>query len=176
MASMPNAPDQLPLTVDVGHLTRAQLIQRLSTAGILLNEHARTLLEHQAFDTPQPQTLQVRTCALEALGLPEGAVQSVAFAAARDQGLELCPLVTGPYLRLALRDQANAPDSVLSAGRAPTGSVHVASAPVSEDVDYPKGFYLRVVDDQLWLRGYRCDDDYVWPPEQQLAFVVPDSA
>ena len=176
MASMPTAPDQPPLTVDIGHLSRDELTRQLRAERVLLNEHSHTLLQHPAFDTIRPHTLQVRTISPAQLGLPEGAVQSVAFAAARDQGLELCPLVTGPYLRLALRDQANAPDSVLSAGRAPTGSVHVASAPVSEDVDYPKGFYLRVVDDQLWLRGYRCDDDYVWPPEQQLAFVVPDSA
>lgn len=170
---MPSHTDAEPLTVEVGHLTRAQLTEKLNAAGVLLNEHAQTLLEHPAFNALEPQTLLVRTCTLEDLGLPEGAVQSRTFGAAKAQGLALCPLITGPYLRLALRDQVNAPDSILSAGRAPTGSVHVASAPVSQDVDYPKGFYLRVVDDQLWLRGYRCDDDYVWPPDQRLAFVVP---
>ena len=38
---------------------------------------------------------------------------------------------------------------------------------------YPKGFYLRVVDDEVWLRGYRCDDTYEWGPEQRLALVQP---
>jgi hypothetical protein len=71
-------------------------------------------------------------------------------------------------------DQANAPNSVLSAGRGPAGALHVASEPVSEDVEYPKGFYLRVVDGQAWLRGYRCDNTYVWAPDQWLAFVMPD--
>jgi hypothetical protein len=60
---------------------------------------------------------------------------------------------------LAMIGQSNAPD--LSAGRAPTGAIHVASEPLSRDVEYPKGFYLRIVDGQAWLRGYRCDDTYV---------------
>lgn len=81
--------------------------------------------------------------------------------------------MTGPYLRLAMPGQHTAPDSVLSAGRAPTGAVHVASEPVTSDPEYPKGFYLRVVDGRQWLRGYRCDDTYVFTPEQRLAFVLP---
>lgn len=72
-------------------------------------------------------------------------------------------------------DQANAPDSVLSGGKAPTGAIHVASAPVSADVEYPKGFYLRVVDGQPWLRGFRCDDTYRWPADTALAFALPRS-
>ncbi|MHA7281768.1 hypothetical protein [Arthrobacter sp. TMS2-4] len=53
-------------------------------------------------------------------------------------------------------------------------AIHIASEPVSEDVEYPKGFYLRIVDGQSWLRGYRCDATYVWSPEQRVAFVVSD--
>ncbi|WP_192796768.1 hypothetical protein [Serinicoccus kebangsaanensis] len=53
------------------------------------------------------------------------------------------------------------------------GSIHVASEPLSEDEAYPKGFYLRVVDDEPWLRGYRCDDSYEWGPEQRLALTKP---
>ena len=140
-----------------------------------LNVHAETLLAHPAFEAPVGQTLRIVARTVEQLGLEEGAVQSQVFAAARTQGLELCPLVTGPYLRLALMDQTNAPDSVLSAGRGPTGAIHIASEPVSEDVEYPKGFYLRVVDGQAWLRGYRCDDTYVWAPGQRLAFLLPES-
>ncbi|MHA7242267.1 hypothetical protein [Paeniglutamicibacter antarcticus] len=109
------------------------------------------------------------------LGFEHGSVQSRVFTTARNQGLELCPLVTGPYLRLAMTEQSNAPDSVLSAGRAPTGAIHVASDPPSQDVEYPKGFYLRVVNGQRWLRGYRCDDKYEWAPEQRLALVLPAS-
>lgn len=87
--------------------------------------------------------------------------------------LELCPPATGPYLRLAVTSQSQAPDSVLSAGRAPSGALHVLSAPLSEDHEYPKGFYLRVVDGVSWLRGYRCDDEYRLPPEAAMVLRVP---
>lgn len=82
-------------------------------------------------------------------------------------------LAYGSTLRLATMDQRNAPDSVLSAGRAPTGSVHIASELLSDDEAYPRGFYLRMVDGEAWLRGYRCDDTYEWGPEQRLALIQP---
>lgn len=157
----------------MGGLPRAQLVALLRDTGILLNTHAETLLADPAFDEPRGRSLWFVERTVQELGLPDGGVQSQVFAAARRQGLELAPLVAGPYLRLALTDQEEAPDSVLSAGRAPTGAVHVASEPVTDDVDHPKGFYLRVVDGRAWLRGYRCDDTYVWSPEQRLAFVLP---
>lgn len=172
---MPPVPDAPALTLQVGGDTRAQLLRRLEQADVHLNEHARTLLDDPAFDAPAPQTLHLVQRSVGQLNFPDGATQPQAFAAARQQGLQLCPVVTGPYLRLALTEQRNAPDSVLSAGRPPSGAVHVASPPVSQDVDHPKGFYLRVVDGQAWLRGYRCDDSYVWPADVYLTFALRPS-
>jgi hypothetical protein len=163
-----------PLTVRVGGQSRTGMMQSLRDAGVQLNAHAEVLLAHPAFDAPVRRRLRVVERTVEQLGLEHGGVQSQVFAAARDLGLELCPLVTGPYLRLMMMEQANAPDSVLSAGRGPTGAIHIASEPVDEDVEYPKGFYLRVVDGQAWLRGYCCDDTYMWAPGQRLAFLLPD--
>jgi len=159
--------------VQAGGQSRAEILQLLHGAGVMLNAHAETLLAHPSFDAPVARSLRIVERTVGELGFARGAIQSRVFTAARNQGLELRPLVAGPYLRLAIMEQTNAPDSVLSAGRAPTGAIHVASEPLSEDVEYPKGFYLRVVDGQLWLRGYRCDDTYVWAPEQRLAFVLP---
>lgn len=164
------------MLVEVGGRSRFELHRMLGEAGVHLNAYAETLLAHPAFDSPVSRTLQIVERTVAELGLEDGGVQSEVFAAARRLGLELCPLVTGPYLRLAMMDQVSAPDSVLSAGRSPAGALHVASEPVSADVEYPKGFYLRVVDGRPWLRGYRCDDTYVSPPEQRLAFVLPDDA
>lgn len=161
------------ITIRVGGQARADLLRELQKAGVQLNTHAETLLARPEFDAPRGQSLRIVERTVAELGLPEGGGQSQVFAAAQSQDLALCPLVTGPYLRLAHRQQATAPDSVLCAGRAPTGAIHVASAPVSADVEVPKGFYLRVVDDQLWLRGYRCDEAYVWPAETRLAFCLP---
>lgn len=106
---------------------------------------------------------------------PLGGTLPQITAAAREQGLAPLPPDTGPYLRLAITDQEQAPDSILSAGRAPTGAVHVLTTPLSADQEYPRGFYLRVVDGITWLRGFRCDDEYVWPADAVLALRAPDA-
>lgn len=160
-------------TVRVGGHSRSVLQQSLRDFGVRLNAHAETLLEHPVFDDPDGQDLRFVERTVLQLGLPAGGTQSQVFEAARTQGLDLCPMISGPFLRLATMDQPNAPDSVLSAGRAPAGAIHVASEPLSDDEGYPKGFYLRVVDDESWLRGYRCDDTYEWGPEQLLVLVQP---
>ena len=110
---------------------------------------------------------------LKELGLAAGAALPLVFEAAQDHGLDLCPADTGPYLRLAWRTQPNAPDAIMSNGRAPTGSVTVAASVLREEDEYPKGFYLRVIDHRLWLRGYRCDLAYAWDPDDSFVFALP---
>lgn len=160
-------------TVQVGGQPRQLLLQSLRACGVRLNAHAETLLQHPVFDDPASRDLRVVERTVSQLGLAAGGTRSQVLGAARAQGLDPCPAVCGPYLRLATLDQPDAPDSVLSAGRAPTGAIHVAAEPLSGDAAYPKGFYLRVVDGVPWLRGYRCDDTYAWGPEQRLALVRP---
>lgn len=157
--------------VTVGGLSREELSARLSAEGILLNPHAETLMTGSAFDdvlAGERVTIAVRS--LVDLGLIDGATLSQIYARAEAQGLRLCPQVTGPYLRLAIRDQAAAPDAVLSSGRAPSGSLTVATLAPWDDDELPKGFYLRVIEGQVWLRGYRCDDEHIWSPDDQFAF------
>lgn len=170
---MTNIAENEGLVVRTGGRTRSELVRSLRDAGVRLNTYAETLLTHPAFDDPGVRTLRIVERTVEQLGFDDGAVQSSIFGAVEDQGLRPCPLVTGPYLRLVMTNQADAPDSVLSAGRPPTGAITVVSHPVSTDDEHPKGFYLRVVDGQPWLRGYCCDATYVWPPTQRLALVLP---
>jgi hypothetical protein len=157
----------------VGGLSREELMGALSSMGVLLNEHAETLFASVAFDERVGQDVVSVERTVGELGLTTGAVLSQIFAAAQKQELLLCPPDTGPYLRLAWRTQRTAPDSLMSSRRAPTGAVTVASAPLSEDDEYPKGFYLRVVDGRPWLRGYQCDGQHVWSPEDTFAFQLP---
>lgn len=107
------------LTVDVGTLPRLALREALRSRRILLNAHADTLLGHHAFDDHTRQSLLVVLRTVGELGLTYGASLAQIFSTAQDLGLSLCPPDTGPYLRLAMPAQASAPDSVLSAGRAP---------------------------------------------------------
>ncbi|PMQ21771.1 hypothetical protein CIK84_09680 [Glutamicibacter arilaitensis] len=146
--------------VAVGGLERAELMQYLAQSGVQLNGFAKQLLEHQIFDELVPaHNLTLTSRNLQQLGLDAGATLPQIFERAVSVGLKLCPAYAGPYLRLDFLDQAAFDDSVLSAGKKPAGSLTIASASVGDE-DFPRGFYLRVVDEVAWLRGYRCDDTY----------------
>jgi hypothetical protein len=167
---MANRTIAAPTTLRVGGQSRAELTQALRAAGVELNAFADRLLSDPVFDAPAAELVTVIERSVDELGLVDGAALSSVFTAAQESGLRLCPPTTGPYLRLALRDQASAPDSILSNGRAPTGSLTIASAPLRADDGYPKGFYVRVIDGVPWLRGYRCSQNHVWDPADRLVF------
>lgn len=80
---------------------------------------------------------------------------------------------TAPYLRIILDEQVESYDSVMSSGTAPDGSLTVAAEALNKDHEYPKGFYLRVIDGQAWLRAYRCDDEHMWSPDDRFIFQLP---
>lgn len=161
------------LEVSVGGLSRAELRRALTSRNINLNAHAETLLGADVFDRGAPRVVTVTERTVAALGGAEGATLPEILELAREGGLLTCPADTGPYLRLTLNDQATSADSVMSTGRAPEGSLTIASAPLSDDDDYPKGFYLRVVDGRPWLRGYRCDDEHIRSGGDRFVFCLP---
>ncbi len=159
--------------VRVGGLTRPELKSALAAAGVRLNTSAETLLDDPLFASTEAETvtaIETVECTVGQLGLTHGATLPRILASAREQGLMLCPPFTGPYLRLATPDQPTAPDSVMSNGHPPTGAVHIASERLRDEYDYPRGFYLRVVDGAPWLRGFRCSDDAPWSCDDRFAF------
>jgi hypothetical protein len=162
-----------PFLLRVGGLTRVRLVEELRKAEVLLNASAETLLEDVVFDQVEVEDIQIVVHTVSELGFADGATLPELFAAAQERGLLLCPPATGPYLRLSMLDQKAAPDSIMSDGRAPSGSITIASAPTRETDDYPKGFYLRVVDGVPWLRAYQCTDQHTWSPQDLLAFRLP---
>lgn len=164
-----------PLTVDVGFMPRPRLLNSLREGRIHLNEAAATLLDHAIFDRPGPKSVTVVERSVGDLGLVAGAALPQIFEAAQERGLQLCPPATGPYLRLLLRSQATAPDAVMSNGKAPSGSLTVAAPLFHVGEDYPKGFYLRVITGQPWLRGYRCSSsEHIWDPDDRFVFRSTD--
>lgn len=159
--------------VQVGGLTRSDLESALVEAGVRFNASAETLLADPLFESAEAETaatVEIVECTIGQLGLASGATLPQVLAAAREQGLMPCAPFTGPYLRLATPDQPSAPDSVLSNGRPPLGALHVASERLRADYEYPRGFYLRVVEGALWLRGFRCSDDAPWSSGDRFAF------
>jgi hypothetical protein len=170
---MERPPRLVPGPVSVGGLSRVELKRSLDRSGVRLNASAETLLEDPVFDSDAARnvtTIEVFECSVADLGLGDGASLTQILARAHQQGLTPCPPFAGPYLRLAIPHQPTAPDSVMSNGQAPTGSVTIASQRLRAEYEYPRGFYLRVVDGQLWLRGYRCAEDALWRPDDRFMF------
>jgi hypothetical protein len=159
--------------VRVGGLTRPDLRLALAAAGVRLNASAETLLDDPVFANAEAETVETVEIVERTVGqlaLADGAALPQIVAAASEQGLLLCPPYAGPYLRLAMPNQLSAPDSVMSNGRPPTGAVHVASERLRAEDDFPRGFYLRVVEGRPWLRGFRCSDDAPWSSDDRFAF------
>lgn len=159
-------------TVEVGGLTKSQLLQKLRQHSILMNKFGEKLFADDKF-TVSDKIYSVRTVEIKVrdLGFSEGATIPQVYKKANQVGLELCPLELGPYLRLKYLDQ---PEGYLGKpswrNRSPYGAVKIATEILSEDVDFPKGFYLRKIEGVLWLRGYIADDLHVLDPDDHIIF------
>ena len=160
-------------SVSSGGVDKAELLARLESAGVLLNEAGRTLFADPRFTTsPTASRLDVVATSVADLGLSDGATIDLIVERAAAQGLELCPLELGPHLRLQFVDQEEGfIGQPLTKHRAPPGSLTLASAPLADDEETPKGFYLRRIEGVLWLRGYRSWPGHPWSAQDMLAFI-----
>lgn len=165
-----------PRALRTGHFDREDLLVRLGEARVALNAFAALLLADTVpvrAGAPVDVVVTVRTVA--GLGLGQGGTLAQVHDALPSD-LAPCPVDLGPYLRLAHAHQPDAPDSLLSAGRPPTAALHVLGPRLSEDPAYPRGYYLRTVEGVPWLRGFRCDDQYVLPGDHALVLARVDAA
>jgi hypothetical protein len=159
-------------TVEVGGLTKSQLIQKLQQYSILMNESGERLFADKKFTTSDTKySLETVELTVGDLGFPDGATTAQIFKRASELGLELCPLELGPHLRLEYLDQPEGYSrNSLKRHQAPSGSITIASEILTEDYDFPKGFYLRRINGVLWIRGYRADHLHVWNPDDHFIF------
>lgn len=157
--------------IDIGGLTKFQLIQKLQQHSILLNEYGERLLSNDKFTTSETKyTLKTVELTVRNLGFPNGATLPQIFRRANELGVDLCPLEAGPYIRLEYLEQPEGNTGNHSQQQAPFGSITIASEIVNEDDDFPKGFYLRKINGVLWLRGYLADYLHVWNPDDHFIF------
>lgn len=168
----------IPSTVRVGGMSASELRKALRAQDVQLNQAAEVLFEDRRFTfLAQEQVVAIAPLSVASLGFSEGATYGQLTARALQRGLVECPLELGPYLRLQFLDQ---PEGVVGIpathGRAPAGSITVASTPLDESDETPKGFYLRRVDGVLWLRGYQSWPGHIWSPEDVLVFAGSGSA
>lgn len=108
------------------------------------------------------------------LGFPQGATTADLCAQAVLLGLQLCPLELGPHLRLHYLDQPKGYwGQPIRQHQAPSRSITILSASLLEDDDFPKGFYIRKIKGELWIRGYRARVDHLWEADDHLLFCRP---
>jgi hypothetical protein len=159
-------------TIQVGGLTKQELLTRLVAAEIQLNESARALFAHDRFTTsPVVSTIEIVELSVAELGFAAGATIAPIYDNAAARGLALCPLELAPHLRLQYTDQPEgAVGQPATQHRAPPGSLTVASRELTSDDDTPKGFYLRRIAGVLWLRGYCSGPEHVWSAEDRFVF------
>jgi hypothetical protein len=158
--------------VRVGGKNKEKLLAELERAGIQLNEAARTLLSSKQFTTSMPSRQLITVeLTVRQLGFTQGATLCALHDQATALGLFPPPLDLGPHLRLQYLDQAEGFwGHPVTEHQAPPGSITIASAPLSEEDEFPKGFYLRRIKGALWLRGYRCGMEHLWNSGDRLVF------
>jgi hypothetical protein len=167
----PNCPAVIRV-VTIGGLSKSELLQQLQNNHVSLNESADRLFACDRFTTAQTRhSLTTVELTVRDLGFPQGVTTAQVYARAAALGLTLCPMELGPHLRLSYLDQ---PEGFwgqpLRQHQAPSGSVTVASEPLLRDDDFPKGFYVRRIKGELWLRGYRAGPEHVWEADDHLLF------
>jgi hypothetical protein len=146
-------------TIQVGGMTKDELLREFQKHAISMNEYGTTVFDDPVWE-PSESAYNLPTVEVTArqLGFPGGAITAEIFARADRLGLSLCPVETGPFLRLQYLDQ-------------PAGFwITIATLKLSDDPDFPNGFYLRRLDDGLWLRGYTAAPEHVWDADDHFVF------
>lgn len=148
------------MKVEIGIHTSAELLQALKDQRIQFNPFALQLFEDQMIQTKQrAQTLSLSIITPSELGASFGATFAELLAHAALKGLEPCPLAVAPYL--LLQGISLTKDEYIT----------LASSALEQEKTYPRGLYLRKRDDGVWLRGYRCDDAFIFPPSMKFVFI-----
>lgn len=160
-------------SIQIGGLNKTELQEELQRKAILLNESAKQLFASEHFTTSLTRyTLQTVEITAQDLGFVQGATMTEIVKQAETLGLALCPIELAPHLRLQYLDQPEGywgqPERV---HQAPSGSITIVSAPLSDDHTIPKGFYVRRIQGELWLRGYRSGPEHIWQPDDHFLFV-----
>lgn len=156
--------------ISIGGLRKPELLAELDRQKIRLNEAALALFAHEKFTTNAVSS-RVKTVefSVARLGFRQGATISEIRGSISNYGLAVCPVEAGPHFRLQFSDQ---PEGSLghtpTQHRAPHGSITIVSPELADDVEFPKGFYVRRIDGTLWLRGYRAGNEHIWSPEDRL--------
>ena len=158
-------------SIEVTGLSKEELIEKMKEHSIEMNQLGTKLwMADEVVISTIKHTVETVTLNVEDLALLEGGTLNEILKKAELLGLKPCPLEIAFYLRFNCLDQTESVKH--SKGKVPHGAITVASRRIIEDEEFPVGFYLRNIGGQLWLRGYKTSDDYIWPPEASFVFMI----
>lgn len=164
-ASIPNA-------VRLGGTDKSALLSALRAHDVRLNQAAEALFADPRFvPASQSRVIEIAALSVADLGFSAGAPYARLTAGALESGLVECPLELGPHLRMQFLDQPEgAAGFPQTHGQAPPGSITVASVPLDDRDETPKGFYLRRIHGVPWLRGYWSGASDLCNPQDVFVF------
>jgi len=162
------------IIIEYGGISKINLLENLLDSGIKLNKFAQIIFSSKLFKTSNhSQEIEIIETSIKELGFPDGATISEINDRIKSLGLAECPLEAAPSIRLKLSDQQEMVDNLISKkNQNPPGSITIFSDPITADDDFPKGFYLRKIEGEFWLRGFICSMDYVWKASDRFIFKV----
>lgn len=143
----------------INNLSKVELLNRLQAKGIQCNKYATTLFDDPSFvPGPSVEKAKLVKVNLMDIGFTKPSIYQDIVSKAEQLGLKLCPLILAAYLRVEYLDQPEGP------------YLKIASPKVGNSDDDPRGFYLRNIDNVLWLRGYRASDDWAYDLDMNFVF------
>ncbi|HFU3716156.1 TPA: hypothetical protein ACGO5M_001547 [Streptococcus suis] len=165
--------------VELFSLKKEEILVYLDDKGILINDYFKTYLAHPAYQEMQ-EVVEKQKCLVEIVSVAEMGFDREATAPqieerAVEMGYQLPPAHLGVYLRLTLLEQKVSQDAILSQGKSPDGAICLLSPQLEKEFTFPRSVYLRKVDQDLWLRAARFDDEYAFPLTTLFAFVTKNA-
>lgn len=147
--------------INIGGISKEELLRRLGSAGVQFNEYAKILFKHPSFD---PDSVTTKAILVKAkpfdLGIENPYSIEKIIEAASNFGLSPCPLYLAAFLRLEYIDQPEGPYLTIASNRLET------------DENYPTGLYLRNLEGLLWLRGFRAIGECDHPTDNEFIFLA----
>ena len=148
-----------------------QISDKLEKHKILINQYAEIFFAHPAFSTENTSEMAIIIASLREIGLENGATLKEIFRHIEKYDFKPCQPNTGLFLRFAWENQPKSKISIIIGMYcSPDQAVVVLSEQIEADDVFPKGLYLRNVDDSLWLRGYVCNSNYRFSGNDLFAF------
>lgn len=159
------------IELTIGGISKECLLQILKANNIQINILGERLLTNHLFQvTNEKQNIELTEISPTELGFKKEPNLRNLIDQAKKLGLQLCPVDVAPFLRLEyFQEDSHGMDKKY---KTPDGAVTVVSEMIDEDNhDFPKGFYLRKIDGQEWLRGYICDDTHTFGLDETFIFL-----